>query len=574
MLTLAGVSNRYELSQGLSSEYYISAKEGGVGALLALDTQFGRERDHARYALMNDVVFRQSVINPTGRSQYTAANAGADFDRTMAALMESPELLNMSGNQQALAFARRLTPGKVSQLTDAAYAEWASKQADDVDTSIGAYLQSAAVGFSEQQLMDIQASQRIATQLVTNSRYKNLHGDIFMLYNQRQQAQNAQEAASRREYTTQLSTRLGGVQDAFLTVLGDVSKGSNFRSAISKFLSDTVGLTGIGSEAARNETLATIEAASQHGMDLYGLKDDSAEFQEKGIYARNGQVASNWITAHAAELTNLTTEQRYKKFKEAMIKESQVRIFNYVRDSVAYTNSAAGLGNAGYRQMLSLYGAVTDGNTPEEKEQAAALRMRYAGMMSVYRYVNENAVDDYLRRGAAASETDEDFNDWKSLDGNKNKTLDDYNQELRTQRMKELNDALQTHGDSGVRALVDNTRISDAAAAFKARVTGSREQQSARASVYERFIGTTDTGYGFKADNTTFDSSKFSKWITAEKERIDKNTNLTDDQKTQQKAALDELAGDITRARTGATAQTNPVVDFLRTISDNVIKIV
>ena len=400
MLEMAGVTNRYDLNQGLTSEYYTSAKESGLGAQLAFDSNMSRTMQHSRYAMMHDLTFRNFVRDNTGRQDYTAQDVKTDFNRTMDMLKDSPEILNMRGNEQIFALAAK-DSSITTEFNASKYNEWAKNQSAGSDTSIGAFMRS--LNIDESKIQELQISQMIASQLINNSRYTNLHGMIFMHHNQLRQAKAQQEAADRREYATGLDRWVGGARETFIQSVLNNGRGLD-TDKVKDWLSGATELSAIGTPAARAESIATIEAATIEGIKRFQVTDEVKQrmFAETGLYGIKSSAYAQWLNGRAST-DALWNEWKTLKIGE-METEARNRIYENVRDSITYTNSAAGLGNAGYRQNLARYMSAT---TPEDKAH-------YAGLMSTYRYINENAVDTYLSAGAVTSETDTGYMAWKS----------------------------------------------------------------------------------------------------------------------------------------------------------------
>lgn len=559
MLEMAGVTNRYDLNQGLTSEYYTSAKESGLGAQLAFDTNMSRTMQHSRYAMMHDLTFRNFVRTNTGRQDYTAQDVQTDFNRTMDMLKDSPEILNMRGNEQIFALAAK-DNSITTEFNASKYNEWAKNQGEGADTSIGAFMRS--LNIDESKIQELQTSQMIASQLINNSRYTNLHGMIFMHHNQMRQAKAQQEAADRREYATGLDRWVGGARESFIQAVFNSGQGLK-TDTVSNWLAGATELSAIGTPAARAESIAAIEAATIEGTARFRVSDEVKQkmFGDGGIYGSTSTAYTQWLNGRKS------TPKLFNQWKdlktEEMETEARNRIYENVRDSITYTNSAAGLGNAGYRQNLARYMSAT---TDADKKH-------YAGLMSTYRYINENAVDTYLSAGAVTSETDTGYTTWKSSQPTGADTsLAAYNNHVRREREAQLVTALNEGGATGVRARIENEKI-DAALTTFARVqadgTANNPADQARKDLVDTFRAAAETGGFYGKDSTSaFNVDKFNAWIESQRRSIrdgKKDEELTDAQRTKL-SVLEEFAGTVTRSRTGVTAQANPIVDTLNSI--------
>lgn len=561
MLEMAGVTNRYDLNQGLTSEYYTSAKESGLGAQLAFDTNMSRTMQHSRYAMMHDLTFRNFVRDNTGRQDYTAQDVQTDFNRTMDLLKDSPEILNMRGNDQIFALAAK-DRSITRDFNASKYNEWARSQSAGSDTSIGAFMRS--LNIDESKIQELQISQMIASQLINNSRYTNLHGMIFMHHNQLRQAKAQQEAADRREYATGLDRWVGGARESFIQSI--LNNGQGLKTdTVSNWLAGATELSAIGTPAARAESIAAIEAATIDGATRFQVTDEikNKNFGKDGIYSRESTAYTQWLQSNNKQNSddNWAEWQRLKTTE--METEARNRIYENVRDSITYTNSAAGLGNAGYRQNLARYMSA----------ESAEDKAHYAGLMSTYRYINENAVDTYLSAGAVTSETDAGYVAWKNAQAaGVDTSLSAYNNHVRRAREVQLVEALNKGGATGVRARIENEKIDAALTTFAGTqadgVAGNPADQARRALVTEFRNAAEASGFYGKDSTSSFNVDKFNQWIEAQRRTIragKKDEDLTDDQRTKL-SVLEEFAGTITRSRTGVTAQANPIVDTLNSI--------
>ena len=564
MLEMAGVTNRYDLNQGLTSEYYTSAKESGLGAQLAFDSNMSRTMQHSRYAMMHDLTFRKFVRDNTGRQDYTAQDVQTDFNRTMDMLKDNPEILNMRGNEQIFALAAK-DRSITADFNASKYNEWARSQEEGSDTSIGAFMRS--LNIDESKIQELQISQMIASQLINNSRYTNLHGMIFMHHNQLRQAKAQQEAADRREYATGLDRWIGGARESFIDSILNNGRGLD-TTELKRWLSGVTELSAIGSPAARAENIAAIEAATIEGTKRFQVTDavKNRMFGENGIYSRTSTAYKQWLQSNNQKDSNDQWDAWQSLKTKEMETEARNRIYENVRDSITYTNSAAGLGNAGYRQNLARYmSATTDAD-----------RAHYAGLMSTYRYINENAVDTYLSAGAVTSETDKGYVAWKSSQAAGTDTsLAAYNNHVRRERETRLVDALNKGGATGVRARIENEKIDAALTTFgRAQADGSASNKAdqIRQGFVDSFrrAATADGAGGFygKDSTTSFNVDKFNAWIETQRRTIragKRDEELSDEQRSKL-SILEEFAGTVTRSRTGVTAQANPIVDTLNSI--------
>lgn len=561
MLEMAGVTNRYDLNQGLTSEYYTSAKESGLGAQLAFDSNMSRTMQHSRYAMMHDLTFRNFVRDNTGRQDYTAQDVQTDFNRTMDMLKDSPEILNMRGNEQIFALAAK-DRSITTEFNASKYNEWARSQKAGSDTSIGAFMRS--LNIDESKIQELQISQMIASQLINNSRYTNLHGMIFMHHNQLRQAKAQQEAADRREYATGLDRWVGGARETFIQSVLNNGRGLD-TTKVQAWLAGATELSAIGSPAARAESIAAIEAATIEGTARFRVTDEikNKSFGKDGIYSRESTAYKQWLQSNNLQNSNDNWEKWKKDKTTEMETEARNRVYENVRDSITYTNSAAGLGNAGYRQNLARYMSAT---TAED-------RAHYAGLMSTYRYINENAVDTYLSAGAVTSETDKGYVAWKrSQAAGADTSLAAYNNHVRRTREAQLVTALNEGGATGVRARIENEKIDAALTTFahvQADGTTGNPADQARRELVDSFRSAAETSGFYGKDSTSaFNVDKFNQWIEAQRRTIragKKDEDLTDAQRTKL-SVLEEFAGTITRSRTGVTAQANPIVDTLNSI--------
>lgn len=559
MLEMAGVTNRYDLNQGLTSEYYTSAKESGLGAQLAFDSNMSRTMQHSRYAMMHDLTFRNFVRANTGRQDYTAQDVQTDFNRTMDMLKDSPEILNMRGNEQIFALAEK-DSSITAEFNASKYNEWARSQKAGSDTSIGAFMRS--LNMDESKIQELQISQMIASQLINNSRYTNLHGMIFMHHNQLRQAKAQQEAADRREYATGLDRWVGGARETFIQSVLNNGRGLD-TDEVRRWLAGATELSAIGSPAARAESIAAIEAATIEGTTRFQVTDEVKQrsFADTGIYGINSSSYKQWLNGRTST-DDLWNEWKRLKTVE-METESRNRIYENVRDSITYTNAAAGLGNAGYRQNLARYMSTTNADD----------KAHYAGLMSTYRYINENAVDTYLSAGAVTSETDTGYVAWKSSQAaGADTSLAAYNNHVRRTREAQLVTALNEGGATGVRARIENEKIDAALTKFgRAQADGSTSNPAdqIRRDLVTAFRGAAEAGGFYGKDSTAaFNVDKFNAWIDAQRKSIragKKDEDLTDDQRSSL-SILEEFAGTVTRSRTGVTAQANPIVDTLNSI--------
>jgi hypothetical protein len=558
MLTLADVSNRYDLNQGLNSEYYIQAKEAGVGALLAFDTQMDRQAKQTEYQMAHDVTFRQGVINATGRQDFTAEKAASEFRHLYTRLRQDPDLLNKTGDELTLALALG-RGGDVKKVNQQAFAAW---QRANPTKSLQDFLEENGVDTT-----GVQTDIAMVNQLRSNGRYTNMHGMLFMRRNQEKQSQAAREAANRRVYTERLSVFVGGMKDQLIDALG-LSTGQEMDlSKIRNNFTNSGVLATVGSEEARNETLATMEAAATYAKQNIIMTDEAIKaqyFGDSGLYGKDSTAYKQWQQAQtAAGKTDTTLVTFQKQMLDQIKQEQQTRSYEFVRDSMLYTNSAAGLGNTGYRTALGQY---MNAKTDTEKESAIT-------MMSVYRTINEDAVNRFLSTGQATSADDTGFKAWVAQDANKGKTLQQYNEHVRSQQQANLVAAYKTGGSSGASAMIENTaieRVFATGVGAAKRIGESDEAFAARTQVLADFrnAGYGSTGYGTDANGNhiKFDQTKFSDWISAQKRRIDEDSSLSDTVKRDRKAALDELAGNITTARQGVTPQANPLQDILKTV--------
>jgi hypothetical protein len=334
---------------------------------------------------------------------------------------------------------------------------------------------------------------------------------------------------------------------------------------VSNWLAGATELSAIGTPAARAESIAAIEAATIEGTIRFQVTNDikNKNFGKDGIYSRESTAYKQWLQGNNLQNSDDNWAEWQRLKTEEMETEARNRIYENVRDSITYTNSAAGLGNAGYRQNLARYMSAT---TAED-------RKHYAGLMSTYRYINENAVDTYLSAGAATSETDPGYVAWKnSQAAGADTSLVAYNNHVRRTREDQLVKALNQGGATGVRARIENEKIYAALTTF-ARVqadgtTGNPADQARQELVSSFRSAAEASGFYGKDSTSAFNVDKFNQWIEAQRRTIragKKDEDLTDAQRTKL-SVLEEFAGTITRSRTGVTAQANPIVDTLNSI--------
>ena len=480
----------------------------------------------------------------------------------MNLLKDSPEILNMRGNDQIFALAAK-DSSITTEFNASKYNEWARNQSADSDTSIGAFMRS--LNIDESKIQELQISQMIASQLINNSRYTNLHGMIFMHHNQLRQAKAQQEAADRREYATGLDRWVGGARETFMQHVFNNGQGFD-PTKVRNWLAGATELSAIGTPSARAESIAAIEAATIEGTNRFQVTEDVKNnlFGEKGLYSKTSSAYTQWLAGR--ETTDELWEQWKTEKTRDLETEARNRIYENVRDSITYTNSAAGLGNAGYRQNLARYMSAT---SDEDKKH-------YAGLMSTYRYINENAVDTYLSAGAVTSETDAGYVTWKnSQAAGADTSLAAYNNHVRRTREAQLVTALNEGGATGVRARIENEKIDAALTTFEGtQVDGSagNPADQARRDLVTEFRNAAEaSGFYGKDSTSSFNVDKFNQWIEAQRSAIragKKDEDLDDTQRTKL-SVLEEFAGTITRSRTGVTAQANPIVDTL----DNILRV-